>query len=176
MSLVDLTFEAAEWLRSTSLPALADSISASAFSQMLQSSFWIIPSLQSLHILGIAALFGSSTLINLRVLGLYAGDASSARMVARFGPWIFWGFIGLLVTGLLLVIAEPARELVNPVFWFKMILIVLALLLSTALNRRILAMPPQGRTAAATRMHAIMLLLLWCLIIFAGRWIGYAPI
>lgn len=176
MSLSDLTYQLAEWLRATRMPDVAHGLASSSLSQAMQTRFWVIPTLQSLHILSIAALFSSSVFIALRTFGIFGRDRAPVLIIGRFGPWITWGFVCLLLTGGLLVIAEPVRELVNPVFWFKMMLIVVAVCLATYMNRRIARIATPDGSLAFAVVPEIALLLLWILIIFAGRFIGYAPI
>ena len=52
------------WLGSTSV------------SQVIQTTKWIIPTLQTIHILAIAALFSSAILFDLRLWGVVDGDFS----------------------------------------------------------------------------------------------------
>jgi len=43
-------------------------------SQLIQTHEWVIPAVQSIHILAIAVVAASALMINLRLLGLYAAD------------------------------------------------------------------------------------------------------
>ena len=42
--------------------------------------------------------------------------------MARFGPWLTAALVVLLATGIVMIIGEPARELLTLSFWLKMIL------------------------------------------------------
>jgi hypothetical protein len=83
----------------------------------------------------------------------------------------------LLATGAIMIIAEPARSLKNPAFQIKMVLLISALVVTglfQVLQRRNAAfgdLRTGPRAAAAT--VAIVSMLLWSSIIFAGRWIAY---
>jgi hypothetical protein len=94
---------------------------------------------------------------------------------ARFLPLVWWTLIILLVTGAVMIVAEPSRSLKNPAFQLKMALLVAALAVTATfqlLQRRNAAFGDRpSRPAAAT--IAIISMLLWSSIVFAGRWIAY---
>lgn len=172
----DLLFRFAEWLRSTFLNDLAFWISDTALCQWIQSNFWAIPTIQVFHIAAIAALFGSVLMINLQVLGLLGGHRTLAQTSARFVPWIRWAFVVLLVSGLLLIIGEPVRELPNPIFWLKMVAIAVTVPISLAFNAKVSKIGSTGALSASYKLVAVLLIVLWCVIMLGGRWIAYAPV
>ncbi|HEY6242132.1 MAG TPA: DUF6644 family protein [Burkholderiales bacterium] len=143
-------------------------------SQTIQSAGWIVPSVQTVHILSIAAVLSSVLMIDLRLMGLLWRDQSLARVSARFRPVIWWTLPVLLATGAVMIVGEPARSLANPVFQLKMALLVAAMIVTLS------AQVPLGRNPAfwegrrgAARIVAVFSLLLWAGIVFAGRWIAY---
>jgi hypothetical protein len=94
---------------------------------------------------------------------------------ARFLPLVWWPLIILFVTGAVMIVAEPSRSLKNPAFQLKMALLVAALTVTATfqfLQRRNAAFGDRRSRAAAT-MIAIISMLLWSSIVFAGRWIAY---
>lgn len=108
----------AEWLSTTAL---------SVFLQIHNA--WAIPVIQSIHIVGITIIMGSVFMVMMRILGLACTDQTLMQTTRRFGPW-FTGAMGLqLITGILMVIAEPMRELVNFSFWLKMLLVAVGVTL-----------------------------------------------
>jgi len=127
---------------------------------------WFVPEIQVVHIVAIAAVVISVTLINLRTFGLIDADEPQRAVVRRWLRVILVAVGVLAATGFLLIASEPGRALFRTVFWVKMGLIVLALTVTAA----------QGPTTPsfAARALAIVSLLLWVGVIFAGRWIAYA--
>jgi hypothetical protein len=178
-SLGDLVFALGQWLRTTQMTELSLWIQTLPLSKFIDRNFWVIPTIQSIHILAIAATFGSVVMINLRIFQLAGQGRTLDQTVRRFLPWVWWGLATLLVTGFGMVVGEPVRELTNPVFWTKMILIIVAALVSLWFQgsvRRNAArweLSLEGR--AAVRAGAASVIGLWLLIILAGRWIAYAP-
>ena len=85
-------------------------------SQFIQNASWVAPTVQTIHILAIAAVVGSALMVNLRLLGVLGGDQSIASVMQRFAPVIWWSLPILLATGVVMTPAETARmpDLVTP--------------------------------------------------------------
>ncbi len=178
-SIDDLLFSLGEWIRTTPVVDLSLWISKQPLSSALGTKFLTIPLLQTVHILSIATAFGSVLLMNLRVLGVTGMNLTISQTTQRYVPWIWGALLTLLLTGLGLIIAEPVRELINPIFWVKMAMIVVLVLLSIGFQHALRGAAikrqaaPEGLTGV--RIGAAGLILLWCVVIIAGRWIAYAP-
>ena len=153
----------AKWLGSTSL------------SSAIQTIGWVIPALQTVHILGVAVLFSAAILVDLRVLGLLQRDAAVSDVALRFLPVIWPLLLVLLVSGSLLIIGEPRRTLLNTTFCLTMALLLVAIVLTAGLQRSIAAPHAESSRGrrVARRLAAALSVLVWCGILFAGRWIAY---
>ena len=153
------------WLEQTSL------------SQVIQATSWIVPSVQTVHILALATLLASIFMINLRLLRVVARDQPLEWVSARFLPVIWWALPVLLVTGAIMIIGEPARSLKNPVFQLKMGLLLAALALTAfyqiGLSRGRDWYDLANRGRAAALLIALPSCALWTTIVFCGRWIAY---
>src|SRR5215470_11778612 len=102
-----------------------DWLSRTSVSIAIQAHEWVIPTVQSIHIVAIGIVLASVFMIDLRVLGLAGRDQSLRETTGRFGPWLTGALCVLLATGVLMVIGEPARELLAFSFWLKMFLVAL---------------------------------------------------
>jgi uncharacterized membrane protein len=140
---------------------------ATAFSQFIQAVSWIVPALQSIHILGIGVVVVSSLMLVLRALGLRRVEAPWAEVAARFRPWLQRGLVVMALTGMLLIVGEPERQFGATSFWLKMLLLLAVVVGALRLD----AGQRQGR--AASRVLAWGILAGWVLIIFLGRAIAY---
>jgi putative copper export protein len=153
---------------------LADWLYASALSQAIQNTPWVIPALQSVHILALSILFGAALMVNLGALGVIGrGEAGPAALCRRYVPWIWLALGVLAITGSLLVISEPERALSNPMFWTKLAVLALACGLTVAMARTSRERTVPAATAPA-RLLAIAGLAAWLAVIVCGRWIAYA--
>jgi len=160
-----------------SLAPFCDWLANTPVSQTIQTVSWIIPAVQTVHILAVAAVLTSALMIDLRLLGARSTDQPVASITNRFLPFIWWPLPLLLTTGALLIIAEPARSLQNPVFLLKMALLLAAAAVTLACQLPLRKDPffwdaNEGRKRAA-RLIALASLPLWIAIVFAGRWIAY---
>ena len=161
-------------MKTKALLDFCDSIDATALSQTIQSIKWVVPAVQTVHILGIAAVMSSILMINLRLLGIAGTDQTLARVSGRFGPVIWWSLPLLLLTGATLIIGEPARSLANDFFQLKMFLLVSVIALTVYFQRPLKTNPQfWDNRAGALRVIAVLSLILWSGIVFAGRWIAY---
>jgi uncharacterized protein DUF6644 len=138
---------------------------------------WVIPTIQSIHIAGIGIVLTSVFMMDMRILGLAGKDQTLQQTTNRFGPWLMWSLVALLVTGLLMVIGEPVRELVTVSFWLKMFLIsvgtlVAAIFLRT-LNRNEQEWGETMTRRLSIKLMAILTLLVWLAVVVLGRLIAY---
>jgi hypothetical protein len=152
-------------------------LAATSLSNTIQTTGWIIPALQTIHILAVAVLFSSAILVDLRLWRLLQRDAPLPDVARRFLPLIWPALLILLITGSLLIIGEPRRSLLNATFYVKMTLLALALVLTGALQWSLSSAPDfwdkaRGRRLAG-KFAATVSILFWCGVLFAGRWIAY---
>jgi uncharacterized membrane protein SirB2 len=180
MAIGDWLFHLTELLRNTPLVEFSLRVSDWRFALWLQSHFYAIPAFQTLHILAIAVLFASTLMLSLRVLGFNGGDQSLAEAMRRYRPWIWSALLCLVASGIVLLISEPVRNMINAIFWIKMSLLVVAVGFSLAFQRSIRARmatwdaSPDGHVSL--RIGAVAIVLLWCAVMAGGRWIAYAPV
>jgi uncharacterized protein DUF6644 len=159
------------------LTELSKWLAATPLSRTIQTAGWIIPTLQTIHILGVAVLFSSAILVDLRVLRLMQRHVPLPEVARRFLPVTWPVVMILLFTGSLLIIGEPRRSLLNSTFYLKMALLVVAVLLTAGLQwsfASAAAARDSGRARLiAGQVVAIASILVWCGVLFAGRWIAY---
>ena len=155
-----------------------EAVRATPLSVAMQNATWSIILIQTIHIITLAIVFTSAAVVDLRLVAGAAKGQPLERLTARYFPAVGWGVLVLAGTGLLLMIAEPTRALLNPFFQIKMAALLIVGSLTWALGRSIAHNP--GRWAAPqmrgpARAIGVLSLLLWALIIVTGRWIAYGP-
>jgi Family of unknown function (DUF6644) len=161
----------------TGLSELCKWLAATSLSHIIQTTGWMIPTLQIIHILSVAVVFSSAILVDFRIWRLLEGDVPLPDVARRFLPAIWPVLLILLITGSLLIIGEPRRSLLNSTFYLKMALLAVAIMLTAGLQRSISSSPNfwdrDRRRRMAGKFAATVSILVWCSIIFAGRWIAY---
>jgi len=148
----------------------------SPVSTTIRDVLWIVPTVQSVHIMAIAVIFGSAVISDLRLAGVLATDEPLDVVVRRYFPWMRNALIVLLVTGLIMTAGEPDRVLNNTTFWLKMALVVSVFSLTWLVRRPLLRHTADTRSFASDyriKPLAWLSILLWCVVIFCGRWIAY---
>ena len=154
-----------EWLAGTELSLLFSTVS------------WIVPLVQTIHILAIAIVIASMAMLNLRVVGIAGRSHGVGQMAERFLPWMWRALPVLVATGAMLIVAEPPRSLLNPLFQAKMGLLLVVVLLTVGfqamLKTRAAGWDADAGVPPGARLIAVLSLIVWVAIIFAGRWIAY---
>lgn len=144
---------------------------------MRTSSLWIYPIVNLLHIFGIAALFGSAAIIDLRLLGLWRRSPLAAIADAAV-PVTTGGFILAVLTGVPLLATKSTEYIGNPYLPIKFAAIGLGVLNVVLLNlspawkaRGVRELDPRERRTLA--IFGGLSLAAWIAAISAGRLIAY---
>ena len=139
-------------------------------SQAIQASTWAIPTIQSVHILALALTFTAALLLSLRIAGFGLTAEPLPQLAERSVRRIWWLLAVLLLTGALLITAEPGRTITNKVFYLKMIMLAVVI----ALTLWLASVAKRGQKPTGLQLLvATVAVLLWIGIIFAGRFIAY---
>ena len=136
-------------------------------------SMLAFPTIIALHAIGMGFLVGANVVLDLRLLGFAPRVPLSS--LSGFLPVMHFGFWLNLASGLLLLIAYPAKALTNWVFYLKIGLIALALVEAFVLRNRFLRNPhfDSGPIPLAGKLLAGSSLLIWASAVTAGRLLAY---
>jgi len=156
------------------IESFCDWLANTPLSLKIQTIMWIIPAVQTVHILCVSIVMSCVAMTNLRLIGLAGRKQPVSRTVGRFVPWVWGALPVLLATGTILIIGEPARELLNPYFRAKMLMLAVVAAITFVVQRQSKkdATYWEARRVAAALTGAASLLL-WVGIVSAGRWIAY---
>src|ERR1700692_2035872 len=91
-------------------------LGATPVSLLIQRVFWIIPTVQTVHILAMFVVLASMAMFDLRLLCLAGKSNTLASLSRRFMPWLWGALIVLAVSGCILIVGEPKRSIGNVVF------------------------------------------------------------
>ena len=168
MSIQDSLTQLSSWLETTQASAT------------IQTVEWIIPTVQTIHILAISVVMGAMVLVDLRLLGVAMRSQAANDVAKRLLPNVWYALGVLLVSGAILITGEPGRSLTNPAFSLKMILLAITIVMTFLLQRSASNGTSFWQLAPSKRMAptvvALVSLALWIGIIFSGRWIAYTGI
>ncbi|HLH29560.1 MAG TPA: hypothetical protein VKY31_00050, partial [Terriglobia bacterium] len=94
------------------------------FGSFVVGHTWVWPSCETLHFVGLSILFTTVLIVDLRMLGL--GKKIPFSALYQLLPLGMLGFTLNLLTGMFFFIGAPQQYTKNPVFYWKMIFVVLA--------------------------------------------------
>jgi|SRR5579871_3527008 len=155
-------------------------LSQTPVSLAIQTHAWIIPTLQSIHIVAIGVIFSSVFMIALRILGLAGSDQTLLDTFGRFGPPLSAALCITVATGAFQVMGEPARELLSFSFWLKMSLLAAATFTTVVFHSAVRRNEHHWGEVVIGRWTAksltILTVLVWAGIIILGRLIAYDSI
>lgn len=142
----------------------------------LRSSAWGYPAVETLHIVGLALLFGTAMAFDLRLLGV--ASLLPVDGVARFLlPLARIGFGLAVVSGLVLFMMQAGTFAVMPLFFVKMGAVAIAVANTVLFHRGIFASVREWRQAARlprrARVAAVVSLVCWTCALVCGRFLAY---
>jgi hypothetical protein len=134
----------------------------------LKTNPYAYPSLETIHLVAIALVFGTLWVVDLRILGWMR--VIDVRALARnVLPWTVLGFALAAASGLTMFVTRIGDLVTNPMFIVKM-----CLLFAAGTNAAVLHARGAIDTASlATRGQALLSIVIWVAVIFCGRWIAY---
>lgn len=163
---MDVIYQAAEWIQG--LPV----------SEYIMISSWAFPTIEALHVIGIAMVFGTIAFVDMRLLGLGSRSRRFTEVARDTLRWTWIGFAIAVVTGLLMFASNATSYITNSFFLWKM-----ALLGCAGVNMAIFetvtvrTVDQWDGEAAAVPMSAkvagLLSLAFWFGVIATGRWIGF---
>ena len=146
-------------------------------STALRESLLAYPLLESTHVLTLCVFLGTAVMVDLRLLGLTLVRVPMSEIKRRLGPWMVAGFVVMVITGVLLFYAIPVRSYHSIFFRIKAVALVLAGLNASVfhatIDRRIAEWDRDPVPPRAARRAGARSLVLWAIIVVAGRMIAY---
>jgi hypothetical protein len=138
---------------------------------LAKSDHLVTAALQVVHVIGFVLLLASLTLISLRLLGLVLVREPVPQVAADTSRLLWLGVILAISTGILMFLTGPSHYYFNRAFDIKMVLLLAALVVHVTVLQRVARRdePP----ALPARVGAVLSLLLWYGVSWAGRAIGF---
>ena len=159
------------------ITAFLKSLEESGLANRIRDSLWLFPLIESTHVFGLALVFGTIAIIDLRLLGMASTQRSFQRMASDILKWTWAAFALTALTGSLMFITNARVYYHNFFFRTKMLLLLLAginiLVFELTAGRTVRrwdkapSAPPAGKAVAA------LSLAIWIGIIFMGRLVGF---
>ena len=125
-----------------------------------------------IHNIGLALLVGACGVLGARLLG-FVPELPLAPL-RRYFRFVWAGFWLNVVSGLFLLIAYPTKALTNPIFYIKLALIAVGVVVLRRIERRLPRdVVARDGTPALERSLALWMLGVWLGVLTAGRALAY---
>jgi hypothetical protein len=144
------------------------------WSVALHESLYGYPIVESIHVWALCLFVGMAVVLDLRLTGLSFTSVPVSQIARRILPWTTFGFVLMVISGILLFYAIPVRSYQNIFFRVKLLLLVAAGVNAWVFHPRGIQtwdkdpVPPRS-----ARFAGYASLVLWMTIIFCGRMIAY---
>ena len=136
----------------------------------LNNNEWAFPLMEIIHITGFAFSIGTIAILDLRLLGLALPKQSPSQLLKDTAPWTLIGIAVMLMSGPIIFSSDPFMYLANESFQFKMAALLAAIIFNYTIHRKV-AMA--DGTSGLTKLVAVISLLLWTSVVFAGLFIAF---
>lgn len=151
-------------------------IEMSALGMAMRQSLWLYPIVEIVHLTGIALLFGSIAMLDLRLLGL-SSSVPVRRLASHVLPWTAASFVLIVPSGLAMFVAHAGDFITSPVFVLKICLILAAganaAVFHAGAFRGASDWDVNRAPPFAARLAAALSLALWVAVIACGRLLAY---
>ena len=137
--------------------------------EMIRESRWLFPVIEAVHLVAFGIAGGMVLLVCLALLGYRVGAQRISELARDVRPWFVGSLITVVLTGVLLFLSEAVKCYNSTAFRIKIAALTAAVVLTMAAHARVTAdTTPRG----VQKMSAAVMLLLWALVAWGGRWIG----
>ncbi len=156
--------------------SLAATIEGNALAVWLRSSAWGYPTVETLHLMGLALLIGSAVAFDVRLLGV-ASTLPIAPVARLLLPIARVGFGVAVVSGGVLFMMQARTFAVMPLFFVKMGAIAVAVANTLIFHRGVFASVGEWSAAMRppprARVAAVASLVCWTVALVCGRFLAY---
>jgi hypothetical protein len=142
--------------------------------ETIRNSNWLFALIEAFHLLGLGLTGGAVLMVDLRLLGVGLRKQPVAQLSANAEPWLLGSVTLMFASGIPLFLSEAIKCLYSFAFWVKMTSLVLALLFTFTVRRRVTQAGLTHDGPLPDRITALISLALWFGVAWGGRWIGYS--
>jgi uncharacterized membrane protein YhdT len=140
----------------------------------IRESTWLFPVIEAFHLIGLGLTAGAVLIVDLRLLGVGLSKQPVAQLSAGAEPWLLGSLTLMLSSGIPLFLSEAIKCYYSFPFWVKMTSLLLALLFTFTVRRRVTRTGLISERPLPGRLTAFISLGLWFGVAWGGRWIGFS--
>ena len=145
-----------------------------AIGEAIRESTWLFPLIEAFHLVGLGLTAGAVLIVDLRLLGVGLTRQPVAQLSAAAEPWLLGSLTLMFASGIPLFLSESMKCYYSFAFWVKMTSLLLVLLVTFTVRRRMTRTGLSIDRPLLGRSTALISLSLWFGVAWGGRWIGFS--
>jgi hypothetical protein len=145
---------------------------ASMIGNAIRTSPWAFAVIESIHLLGLAAIGGAVLVVDLRLLGIGLTREPVRQLAREAHPWLVGSLAVMLLTGVAMFLSESIKCYYSTPFWVKMTSLALAIVFTFTIRRKVTE--AEEPRPLVYKLVALVSLALWFGVGAGGRWIGFS--
>jgi hypothetical protein len=146
---------------------------ATALGVTIRNSQYAFPIIEYFHLAALAVIGGAVLVVDMRMMGLGLRETPVAELARDAQPWLIGSLIVMLISGVSLYTSEATKCYASPAFWIKMVALLLAMLFTFTVRRRVSLTDAALVSATMSRSVGLVSVGLWFMVAWGGRWIGF---
>ena len=141
------------------------------FTEVLRSVDWYGAMINVFHLLALVLFFGGLLIVDLRLMGKGLTRDPLAQVARAANPWLYGGFLGLVVTGIPQLMLQPIKEYYSDIFWYKMYILAAAIIFTLTV-RRMATQADEAKLGMWGTLIGLVSIILWFGVAIPARLIG----
>ena len=142
--------------------------------EAIRVSAWLFPGIEAVHLLGLVVIAAAVLVVDMRLLGVGLQEHPVAQLARDAQPWLVGSLGVMLITGVLLFLAEAIKCYYSFAFWVKMACLALAILFTFTVRRKVVFADEARVGPVWSKLTALTSVGLWAGVGWGGRWIGFS--
>lgn len=160
-----------------SIAAFVAWVDTTRLSIFIQESAWAFPMIESIHVLALAFVVGTITIVDLRLLGLASGGRPIEELCREVLPWTWRAFLVAALAGSLMFVSHAKDYFENTAFRLKILVLLVAganmLIFHLVTYRSVGTWGREAVPPVSVKIAGAFSLTCWVGVVFFGRLIGF---
>lgn len=157
--------------------SILQAIYAWPVSEAIRTDYFWFPFFESIHVIAITLVVGSIFIVDLRLLGITSNKKPVTELAKEVLPWTWGLFMVAVGAGTMMFISKATSYYDDVFFRYKMLFILLAGVNMAVFHlftfKSVAQWDQDVPTLLGAKIAGGLSMLLWIVVVFCGRWVGF---